>query len=162
MQARMNHPVMILPEAMKALHALNAATEKGGIPARTRELIHLRASQINGCSVCVDMHARMLEKLGESYSRIFTLAAWREASYYTEAERAALDTEAERLRLSRVALRERLTLLEDRDRNDALPSFEIVDGTVLSAEVSGVGADWVALQGARSAALLLPFAAIRL
>lgn len=77
-----------------------------------------------------------------------------------EAERAALDTEAERLRLSRVALRERLTMLEDRDRNAVLPSFEIVDGTVLSAEVTGVGADWVALQGARSVALLLPFAAI--
>jgi hypothetical protein len=77
-----------------------------------------------------------------------------------EAERAALDTEAERLRLSRVALRERLTMLEDRDRNAVLPSFEIVDGTLLSAEVRGVGADWVALQGARSVALLLPFAAI--
>jgi hypothetical protein len=77
-----------------------------------------------------------------------------------EAERAALETEAERLRLSRVALRERLALLEDRDRNAALPSFEIVDGTVLSAEVTGVGADWVALEGARSVALLLPFTAI--
>jgi hypothetical protein len=77
-----------------------------------------------------------------------------------EAERAALDTEAERLRLSRVALRERLAVLEDRDRNAGPPSFEIVDGTVLAAEVTGVGADWVALQGAQSVALLLPFTAI--
>jgi hypothetical protein len=77
-----------------------------------------------------------------------------------EAERAALDTEAERLRLSRVALRERLAMLEERDRDAGLPSFEIVDGTVLSAEVTGVGADWVALQGARSIAMLLPFTAI--
>ena len=77
-----------------------------------------------------------------------------------EAERAALDTEAERLRLSRVALRERLAVLEDREATPALPSFEIVDGTVLAAEVTGVGADWVALQGARAVALLLPFTAI--
>ena len=77
-----------------------------------------------------------------------------------EAERAALDTEAERLRLSRVALRERLAMLEDRERDAAPPSFEIVDGSVLSAEVTGVGADWVALQAARSVAVLLPFTAI--
>ena len=77
-----------------------------------------------------------------------------------EAERAALDTEAERLRLSRVTLRERLAVLEDREGSPALPSFEIVDGTVLAAEVTGVGADWVALQGARAVALLLPFTAI--
>jgi hypothetical protein len=77
-----------------------------------------------------------------------------------EAERAALDTEAERLRLSRVALRERLTMLQGRDRDAAPPSFEVVDGTVLSAEVTGVGADWVALQALRAAAVVLPFTAI--
>lgn len=77
-----------------------------------------------------------------------------------EAERAALDTEAERLRLSRVSLRERLAMLEGREPDAAPPSFEIVDGTVISAEVAGVGADWVALHGARSVGLLLPFTAI--
>lgn len=77
-----------------------------------------------------------------------------------EAERAALDTEAERLRLSRVALRERLTVLQGRDRDTAPPSFELVDGTVLSAEVTGVGADWLALQALRADAMLLPFTAI--
>ena len=64
-----------------------------------------------------------------------------------EAERAALDTEAERLRLSRVALRERLAMLVERERDSAPPSFEVADGTVLSAEVTGAGADWVALDG---------------
>ncbi|MET0734404.1 MAG: hypothetical protein ABWY55_01970 [Microbacterium sp.] len=75
-----------------------------------------------------------------------------------EAERAALDTEAERLRLSRVALRERLSALADRDRTAAAPAFEFADGTVLSAEVSGVGADWVALEPAegRAAAVVAP------
>jgi hypothetical protein len=59
-----------------------------------------------------------------------------------EAERAALDTEAERLRLSRVTLRDRLTLLAERDQGTATPTFELADGTILRAEVSGVGADW--------------------
>ena len=77
-----------------------------------------------------------------------------------EAERAALNTEAERLRLSRVALRERLTTLVGRERDLAPPSFEVADGTVLSAEVTGVGADWVALEGGRSGVLVLPIASI--
>ena len=77
-----------------------------------------------------------------------------------EAERAALDTEAERLRLSRVALRERLAMLVERERDGAPPSFEVSDGTVLSAEVTGVGADWVALDGGRSGGLVVPFASI--
>jgi hypothetical protein len=77
-----------------------------------------------------------------------------------EAERAALDTEAERLRLSRVALRDRLTMLVDRERGAAPPSFDLAEGTVLAAEVTGVGADWVALEGGRSGALVVPFASI--
>lgn len=76
-----------------------------------------------------------------------------------EAERAALDTEAERLRLSRVGLRERLMALVGRDRDATTLSFEIADGTVLSAEVTGAGADWVALDD-RGAAIVLPFASI--
>lgn len=90
MQPRMNHPAMILPGVMQALHALNSATTKAGVPTRTIELVHLRASQINGCSVCVDMHTRRLRKAGEPEERVFTIAAWREAPYFTDAERAAL------------------------------------------------------------------------
>lgn len=79
-----------------------------------------------------------------------------------EAERAALDTEAERLRLSRVALRERLTALVGRDRGAPAPVFELVDGSAVSGEVSGVGADWVGLDAVdgRTAAVVVPFAAI--
>lgn len=77
-----------------------------------------------------------------------------------EAERAALESEAERLRLSRVALRERLTMLVGRDRNSSPPSFDLADGTVLAAEVTGVGADWVALEGGRSGAVVLPLSSI--
>ena len=89
-QARMKNAVMIIPEAMKALYALKASAEKGGVPSRTLLLVELRASQINGCSVCVDMHARELRKAGETDERLFAVAAWRDAPYFTDAERAAL------------------------------------------------------------------------
>ena len=88
MQARMKHPVQLLPEALKALQALDGTAEQ--LPYVTRKLVDLRASQINGCSVCVDMHARELKRAGESDQRIFAVAAWRDAPWFTEAERAAL------------------------------------------------------------------------
>ena len=90
MQARMPNPVMILPDAMKAMMALGASVMKAGVPAKTVLLVQLRASQINGCSVCVDMHARELKQEGETDERLFTVSAWREAPWFTEAERAAL------------------------------------------------------------------------
>ena len=90
MQARMKNPAMVLPEAMQALLALAASIEKGGLPQRTLELVHLRASQINGCSVCLDMHGRELKRQGESDVRLLTVSAWRDAPYFNEAERAAL------------------------------------------------------------------------
>ena len=95
LNARMNSPVMIVADAMKALQALGKASEKGGVPHTTHLLVVLRASQINGCSVCVDMHARELKHAGESDERIFGVSAWRDAPYFTDAERAALElTEA--------------------------------------------------------------------
>ncbi len=102
LQARMPNPIMVIPEAFQALLALAKSTEKGGLPGRTRELVNLRASQINGCSVCVDMHARDLKKAGDTDERIFAVAAWRDAPYFTDAERAAL------------ALTEAVTRLSDR------------------------------------------------
>jgi AhpD family alkylhydroperoxidase len=81
---------MSLPGAFEALQALHKVTEKGDVPRVTLELTNLRASQINGCSVCVDMHSRALGKLGEKAERIFAVSAWREAPYYSDAERAAL------------------------------------------------------------------------
>jgi AhpD family alkylhydroperoxidase len=99
-QARMKNPVMIFPDALQALLALGKSVEKGGAPLRTLELIHLRASQINGCGVCVDMHARDLKKAGETDERIFAVAAWRETPYFTEAERAALALTEAATRLS--------------------------------------------------------------
>lgn len=89
-QARMTHPVMVLPATMKALIGLSGSAENHGVPHRTLELVHLRASQINGCSVCVDMHARDLRKQGEPDERLFSVAAWRDAPWFDDAERAAL------------------------------------------------------------------------
>lgn len=100
MQARMKNPVVIVPEAMKAMQALAKSANKGGVPARTHDLIHLRASQINGCSVCVDMHARDLKKAGEPDERIFAVAAWRDTPYFTDEERAALALTEATTRLS--------------------------------------------------------------
>jgi AhpD family alkylhydroperoxidase len=60
------------------------------VPRKTLELVHLRASQINGCSYCVDSGARNAKKAGETDERLFAVAAWREAPYFTDAERAAL------------------------------------------------------------------------
>jgi AhpD family alkylhydroperoxidase len=90
MQARMTHPVMVLPDAMKALLALSKAAQSGTIADTTHKLIHLRVSQINGCSLCVDMHARELKDAGEKDERIWGVGAWRESPYFSDAERAAL------------------------------------------------------------------------
>ena len=90
MHARMKHPVFMIPDAMKAMHALHKSTDDSGLSDVTRELVHLRASQINGCSVCVGMHAAALKKSGASDDRLFSVAAWRDTPYFTEAERAAL------------------------------------------------------------------------
>ena len=90
MEARMKNPAMIIPGAMQAMQALSAAADKSGLSQKMRELVHLRASQINGCSVCVDMHARALKQADETNERLFAVAAWRDAPYFTDAERAAL------------------------------------------------------------------------
>jgi AhpD family alkylhydroperoxidase len=103
----MTNPVFLIPEAMQALQALHKAAEKGGVTPRIAGLVELRASQINGCSVCVDMHARELRKLGETDERLAAVAAWRHTPYFTDAERAAL------------ALTEAVTRLSD--RQDPVP-----------------------------------------
>jgi AhpD family alkylhydroperoxidase len=90
MQQRMKQPAFVLPAAMQAMLALGKAAEVDGLPLVTRKLVELRASQINGCSLCVDMHARELKKAGEPDHRIFAVSAWRETPYFTDAERAAL------------------------------------------------------------------------
>jgi len=107
MKARMMNPALVIPEAREALMALKKTTEGQGVADTTLDLVELRASQLNGCSACVDMHWRMARKKGETDERLFSVAAWREAPYFSEAERAAL------------ALSESMTRLAD--RADAVP-----------------------------------------
>jgi AhpD family alkylhydroperoxidase len=102
MKPRIDNPAQTVPGALQALLKLAQATQKAGVPATTHYLLHLRASQINGCSICVDMHSRELKAAGEPDERINTLAAWRETPYFSDAERAAL------------ALTEAVTRLADR------------------------------------------------
>jgi len=90
MQPRIKSPAMTVPGALEALIALTKSIEKCGVPRATLELMNMRASQINGCSVCLDLHSRALKKIGEKDERIIAVAAWREAPYYSDAERAAL------------------------------------------------------------------------
>ncbi|GAA1254573.1 carboxymuconolactone decarboxylase family protein [Kitasatospora nipponensis] len=90
MNARMGNPAIVLPDAMAALLALSKAVAATGIPATTVELVNLRVSQINGCAVCLHMHARDLRKAGLADEKIDTVAGWHDAPWFSEAERAAL------------------------------------------------------------------------
>src|SRR5262249_29424575 len=101
------------PEAMQAVLALGASAKKGGLSSQLQELVSLRASQINGCSVCVDLHCRELKKAGETDERIFAVAAWRDNPHFTDDERAALALTASLTRLA--------------DRPDPVPSEIFAD-----------------------------------
>ncbi|MEW9698720.1 carboxymuconolactone decarboxylase family protein [Paenibacillus sp. SI8] len=78
------------PEAYQTMSKMEAFVRGSGIDHKLLELIKLRASQINGCAFCLNMHAKDARSYGESEQRIYLLNAWREAPYYTEAERAVL------------------------------------------------------------------------
>jgi AhpD family alkylhydroperoxidase len=107
MQTRLKNPAMSVPGALEAAQKLGASATTVGIPETTLYMVQLRASQINGCSVCVDMHSRELEQAGQGRERILTVSAWRETPYFSDAERAAL------------ALTEAATRLAD--RSDPVP-----------------------------------------
>ncbi|WP_408629899.1 carboxymuconolactone decarboxylase family protein [Amycolatopsis aidingensis] len=96
----MTNPVSVLPDSMKAIQSLMKSFQEAGVPSATLHLSHLRASQINGCGFCVDLGARQAKKEGETDERLFAVGAWREAPYFTEAERAALALTEAATRLS--------------------------------------------------------------
>ena len=102
MQARMTNPAFLLPDGMKGIGGILKAVGTGGISHELQEIVGLRVSQINGCSACVHAHHANLVKAGESAERIAAVAAWREAPFFDDAERAAL------------ALGEAVTRLADR------------------------------------------------
>jgi len=85
----------VAPDALQAMYGLEKYLAQSSIEAPLRELVKLRASQINGCAYCLDMHWKDARAAGESEQRLYGLVAWREAPYYTERERDALEwTEA--------------------------------------------------------------------
>jgi AhpD family alkylhydroperoxidase len=94
MQSRIDNPAIGVPGLLDALQALSTvakkAAEQGGLAQTTVNLVNLRASQINGCAVCLDIHSRAAKRTGETDERLSTLAAWRDAPYFTDPERAAL------------------------------------------------------------------------
>ncbi|MQY16250.1 hypothetical protein SRB5_64480 [Streptomyces sp. RB5] len=90
MRARMQNPAVVLSDAMQPIQDIFKAAHAGGVDGQTLELVHLRVSQINGCSACVDAGAKTGRKAGLSDERLATVAAWREAPYFSDEERAAL------------------------------------------------------------------------
>ncbi|GAA1045186.1 carboxymuconolactone decarboxylase family protein [Streptomyces murinus] len=104
MDARLN--LMANPVAGKFLKYVNSAGKvlsDSTLPAATQELVKLRASQINGCGFCTDMHSKDAEAAGESTQRLHLVAAWREATVFTEAERAALELTEQGTRIADAA-----------------------------------------------------------
>lgn len=136
MQPRMDNPALSLPGALEALQAFSKAVDRAarqaGVPATTLDLVSMRASQINGCAVCLDVHSRAARKRGVSDQQLATLAAWRDAPYFDEAERTVL------------ALTEAGTRLAD--RGEAVPDeiYEAAakhfDETGMAAIVAGIAA----------------------
>ena len=96
----MKNPAMVLPDAMNAVQSLFKAMYSGGVPQQLLELVHLRASQINGCSACVYSGTASARKAGETEERLAAVAAWREAPFFTDAERVALEMTEAATRLS--------------------------------------------------------------
>jgi len=92
----------VLPEGMKAIYALDRYSQNSGLEPLLLDLIKLRASQINGCAYCIDMHSKDARTRGETEQRLYSLSVWRETPYYTDRERAAL------------AFTEAVTLIADR------------------------------------------------
>jgi AhpD family alkylhydroperoxidase len=101
--ARMPSPVTVVPGALPPLLNLSEIIDKAGLPKQTLDLVHLRTSQINGCAGCIHLHAGDLGKSEETDRRLLMVAAWREAPYFNDAERAAL------------ALAEAVTRISDRE-----------------------------------------------
>ena len=89
MEARLDY-MKASPEAYKAMVQMEGVVRRSGIDPKLLELIKIRASQLNGCAFCIDMHTKDARLKGESEQRIYALDAWRETPFYTEKERAAL------------------------------------------------------------------------
>lgn len=104
MDARLNlFESPIAGKSLKHLAAAGRAVADSTLPVTTQELMRLRASQINGCGYCTDMHTKEAEAVGETAQRLHLVATWREATVFTDAERAALELTEESTRIADAA-----------------------------------------------------------
>jgi AhpD family alkylhydroperoxidase len=103
MEARLNIQDIVASDVAKHLIAAGQALSGTTLPPAIQELVNIRASQINGCSVCTDMHTKEAAHAGESQVRLNLVAAWREATVFTDAERAALELAEQGTRISDAA-----------------------------------------------------------
>src|SRR5579862_3369424 len=95
MEPRIDYASAVPKEAMQAMFGMERVVRKSGLETKMLELVRMRASQINGCAYCLDMHSKDARAEGETEQRLYGLSAWREAPYYSDRERAALEwTEA--------------------------------------------------------------------
>ena len=132
MKPRINY-VRVAPDAFKAMRGLEEYVASSGLEKSLYELVKTRASQINGCAFCLDMHTKDARKAGETEQRLYALSAWRETPFYTERERAALEwTEA-------------LTLISDTDVPDAL--YENVRKQFSESEMVALSMAIIAING---------------
>lgn len=103
MDARIGLANPVASKVVKYLVSADRAVSEAGLPATTLELVKLRASQINGCGFCTDMHSKDAEAAGESSVRLNLVAAWREATVFTDAERAAFELTEQGTRIADAA-----------------------------------------------------------
>ena len=103
MEARLTYDTPIATKLVKYLNTAGKVVSDSTLPAATQELVKIRASQINGCSVCTDMHTKDAAHAGETSVRLNLVAAWREAKVFTEAERAALELTEQGTRIADAA-----------------------------------------------------------
>ena len=119
MTARLENPTALMPDTPKAVNILYKSAHSAGLDPMILELVHLRASQINGCGPCVDAGARAMRQQGQSDDRMFAVAVWRETPYFTEPERAALA-----LAESATRLADRADAVSDDVWNEAAKHFD--------------------------------------
>ena len=104
MEARLNYAATAAAaNFMKYINSAGAVVTKSALPAATQELVKIRASQLNGCSMCTDMHTKDALHAGESQQRLNLVAAWRDAKVFTDAERAALELTEQGTRIADAA-----------------------------------------------------------
>ena len=104
MDARLNvYGNTVAAKFAKYINSAGAVLTSSALPSATQELVKIRASQINGCAACTDMHTKDAEHAGESQLRLHLVAAWREANVFTEAERAALELTEQGTRIADAA-----------------------------------------------------------